>query len=330
MKTLLSLSCLLAVALTFGQPPSLVTVRRSEKLLGVNVEVTVIAEDEEIGYINIEEALAEIRMVEKRISTADPRSEASLINARAGLAPVPVSRETFNLLQRAVQISELTYGAFDITVGALDSLWRFDGSLTRAPSREALDAVLPRVGYRQLQLDPANLTAFLPVAGMKIDLMGIGRGYAADRAKEVMLARQVPGGMISVGGDLTVWGSKATGEKWLLGISDPVQVGHIRAWIPLIESSVSMVRPENRYLRFNGVTYGEVLDPASGMPVQNIEQVTVLARSAELSQALATALCVLGPDRGIRLVELLGDTEAIVVTTAGTMAWSSGLMLKNP
>ena len=320
----------MAAALAWGQPPDLVTVRRSENLLGVTVEVTVTAESEELGYINIEEALAEIRAVEKRISTLDPLSEASRINAQAGIGPVAVSRELFKLLQRSVQISELTSGAFDITVGALATIWKFDGSPTRVPARDEIAAVLPKVGYRRLQLDPENQTAFLPEAGMAIDLMGIGRGYAADRAKEAMLYRQVPGGMISVGGDITVWGSKATGEKWLLGITDPVQAGHIRAWIPLIESSVSMVRPENRFIRANGVTYGELLDPASGMPARNIEQVTVLARSAELSHALATALCVLGPERGIGLVEHLGDTEAIVVNTSGAVYWSRGLMLDQP
>lgn len=329
-KTTFCLMVLLVLAPVWGQPPSLVTVRRAEKVLGVAVEVTVTAEDEELGYINIAEALAEIRRIEALLGADNPASEVSRINASAGVAPVTVRPELFKLLKRAVQISELTSGSFDITVGALEAVWRFDGSLKGLPDPKEIAGVLPLVGYRQLQLDPEKGTAFLPLPGMRIDLGGIDKGYAADRAKEVMLAKQVPGGMINIGGQITAWGNKARGEKWLLGVSDPVRVGHIRAWIPLIESSVSMIRPEARYLVYEGVTYGEVLNPANGRPASGIEQVTVLARSAELSQALATALCVLGPQQGIRLIEQLGDTEAIVVDKAGFLYHSSGLLLNYP
>lgn len=329
-KTFVRLFVISMLFPAWGQPPSLVTVRRAEKLLGVTVEVTVTAEDEELGYINIAEALAEIRRVEALLWAEDPASEISRINAAAGVAPVVVSGELFKLLKRAVQISELTSGAFDITAGALAAVWRFDGSLKGVPGPKEIARVLPLVGYRQLQLDPEKGTAFLPVAGMKLDMSGIDKGYAADRAKEVMLAKQVPGGLINIGGQLTAWGSKATGDKWLLGVSDPLHAGRIRAWIPLIESSVSMVRPEGRFLQHNGVTYSEVLNPLSGLPVSGIEQVTVLARSAELSQALATALCALGPVRGIRLAEQLGDTEAIVADKAGVLHYTSGLMLDIP
>ncbi len=329
-KSFFSLILFLVLFPAWGQPPSLVTVRRSEKLLGAVVEVTVTAEDEEIGYINIAEALAEMQRLERRLSADDPESEVSRINASAGISPVAVSPELFKLLKRAVQISELTSGSFDITTGALKAIWRFDGSLKGVPGPREIAETLPLVGYRKLQLDPEKGTVFLPVAGMKLDLAGIDKGYVADRAKEVMLAKQVPGGMINVGGQITVWGQKATGEKWLLGVSDPVKVGHIRAWIPLIESSVSMIRPEAHYLQHNGVTYGEVLNPANGMPVSGLEQVTVLARSAELSQALATAVCVLGPYRGIRLIEQLGDTEAIVADKAGVLHFTNGLMLDHP
>lgn len=329
-KTIVRLFLILVLLPAWGQPPSLVTVRRAEKLLGVTVEVTVTAEDEELGYINIAEALAEIRRVEALVWAEDPASEVSAINAAAGKGPVAVSPELFKLLKRAVQISELTSGSFDITAGALAAVWRFDGSMRAVPDPQEIAAVLPLVGYRRLQLNDDAGTIFLPLEGMKIDLGGIDKGYAADRAKEVMLAKQVPGGMINIGGQITAWGSKATGDKWLLGVSDPLRAGHIRAWIPLIESSVAMIRPEARFVQHNGITYGEVLNPANGRPASGVEQVTVLARSAELSHALATALCVLGPERGIRLAEQLGDTEAIVADKAGVLHYTSGLLLDIP
>ncbi len=318
----------LGVAWGYSQQRSLLSVHRSERLMGTRVDITVTAESEEIGYINIEEALAEIRKVEQRISSWNPDSETSKINAQAGIRPVEVSPELFNLLQRAVKISELTQGAFDITTGALDTLWRFDGSVSSLPTKQELERVLPLVGYRQLVLDPEARTAYLPRRGMKINLGGIGKGYAADRAKDLMLNKEVPGGMINMGGDITVWGSKASGEKWLLGVADPLRVGQILSWIPLIESSVAMARPMQQYIEYNGLRYGRVFRPDTGEPVRGIRQVTVLARSAELSDALATALCVMGPDQGIRMVEQLGDTEAIVVDSDGFLYWTSGLMLE--
>nr|WP_255444142.1 FAD:protein FMN transferase [Robiginitalea sp. SC105] len=310
-----------------GQQESLVTVRRVERLMGTQVTVTVTAENEEIGFIHIEEALAEIRAVEKRISSWDPDSETSAINAQAGIRPVPISRELFSLLSRAVQISELTSGAFDITYAALDTLWRIDGSMAQIPDREDVAAVLPLVGYRQLVLDREAQTAFLPKKGMRISLGGIGRGYAVDRAKDRMLDKQVPGGTINAGGDITAWGTRVTGDKWLLGISDPLNIGQVLKWIPLIESSVSIVRANSQFVRRGETSYGHILDPATGFPVPGIQEVTVLARTAELSDALATALCVLGPERGIRLIEYLGDTEAIIVDSDGIMYWTSGLEL---
>lgn len=310
-----------------AQVPGRVTVRRTEALFGETVEVFITAGSEEMGYINLEEAFAEIRRVERLISTADPGSEISRINAMAGVRPVQVAPELFNLLRRANLIADLTSGSFDITVAALDTLWRFDGSMRQIPDRNAIAALLPSVGYGQLVLDPGARTVFLPRKDMKISLAAIAKGYAADRAKALMQSKEVPGGMINAGGVISVWGSKASGEKWMLGIADPKTPGKFRKWLPLIESSVGMVQVDKRFVKAGGRTYGEVLDPHTGMPVEGIRQVIVLARTAEFSDALATAICVLGPAEGIRLVEQLGDTEAVIIDSEGLMFWTRGLLL---
>lgn len=295
--------------------------------MGTEVTVTVTAENEEIGFIHIEEALAEMRQVAGWVSGRDPESTVRRINANAGLRPVSVSRELYGLLERSLQISEITSGAFDITSAALDTLWRFDGTMAQIPDAEDLSAVLPFVGYRQLVLDAGERTAYLPKKGMKINLEAIGRGYAVDRAKDRMLDKQVPGGTIQAGGDLSAWGTRGSGEKWLLGISDPINIGQILRWVPLIESSVSIVRTDAQFVQSGDRIYGYIMDPRTGFPAAGVAQVTVLARNAELSSALAHALCVLGPEKGIRLVEYLGDTEAVIVDEAGIMYWTSGLSL---
>lgn len=303
------------------------TVRRTQRLLGSEVTVTVAAENEEIGFIRIEEALSEMRQVAGWVSSRDTESETYAINANAGIRPVSVSRELFSLLERAVQISELTSGAFDITYAALDTLWRFDGTMAQIPDAEDVAVVLPLVGYRHLELDAENRTAYLPEKGMKINLDAIGRGYAVDRAKDRMLDKQVPGGTIQAGGDLSAWGTRGSGEKWLLGISDPINIGQILKWVPLIESSVSIVRTDAQFVQSGDRTYGYIMDPFTGFPAEGVKQATVLARNAELSSALAHALCVLGPEKGIRLIEYLGDTDAVIVDDAGIMYWTSGLSL---
>lgn len=318
---------LFACPWVWGQQDPLVTVRRSERLMGVEVTVTVTAENEEIGFIHIEEALSEMRRVAGWVSGRDPESEIHKINTNAGLKPVGVSRELYGLLERSLQISELTSGAFDITYAALDTLWRFDGTMAQIPSSEDVAAVLPFVGYRQLVLDAGNRTAFLPEKGMKINLEAIGRGYAVDRAKDRMLDKQVPGGTIQAGGDLSAWGTRGSGEKWLLGISDPINIGQILRWVPLIESAVSIVRTDAQFVQSGDRIYGYIMDPRTGFPAKGVAQATVLARNAELSSALAHALCVLGPEKGIRMIEYLGDTEAVIVDDAGIMYWTSGLSL---
>ncbi|WP_088341739.1 FAD:protein FMN transferase [Robiginitalea sediminis] len=315
-----------AVGAGLAQQDGLVTVRRTEVLFGESVEVYITQASEEMGYINLEEALAEMRRIQDALSPDIPGSQTHRINTMAGEAPVEVSPECFHLLQRAVLISKLTEGAFDMTLGVLDSLWRFDGSMRRLPDATSINALTPLVGYRQVVLDAEARTVFLPRKGMRIGLEAILRGYAADRAKELMLARGVPGGMINAGGVVTAWGAKSSGEKWMLGVADPKNTGKVHRWLPLIESSVAMVQTRKRFVRMGDRTYGHVLDPRSGYPVEGIRQVVVLSRTAEFSHALATALCALGPARGIRLVEQLGDTEAIIVDADGLMFWTRGLL----
>lgn len=312
----------------WGQSSSLVTVQRSEKIMGERVVVTVVDETEELGYIHIEEALSEFRRIQSLTDKNDPRSAVSRINRNAGREAVEVPEELFSLLQRSTQISRLTEGAFDISIGVLDSLWRYDGTLKQIPGTETIKELLPLIDYQNIQLTPGSRTVFLPREGMRIDLSGIALGYALERAKNLMRLRRVPGGMIHAGGLVGVWGQRASGEQWVLGISDPNELGKMLAWIPLVESATAMLRSDRRYVEYNGERYGEVLDPATGFPARGVQEVTVFSSSAEFCQALSVALTVLGPEASIPIVELLGDTEAIVVDDTGFMYWTSGLLIR--
>lgn len=310
-----------------GQAQKYVTVKRSLKLMGSTFELTVVANNEDIGYINLQEAIAEIKRIENLISSWDPDSETSEINRNAGVKPVKVSLELYKLIERSIQISEITNGAFDITIAAMEEVWKFDGSMTTFPTPEQISSAVSKVGYKKIALNKAENTVFLKEKGMKIGFGAIGKGYAADKVRELLVSKQVPAGMINASGDITTWGTKATGEKWLIGVDHPRRNGKIFTWLPLIESSVSITGNPDRYVSFNGKKYTHYIDPESGYPTTGISKVTVLAKRAELCDALATAVYILGKEKGISLINQLGDTEVIIVDRFNQMFNSNGIIL---
>ena len=308
----------------------MVAVKRSLTLMGSPFEITVVSSNEDIGYINIQEAVDEIRRIERMISSWDPESETSLINQNAGVQPVRVSEELFHLLERCIQISEITEGAFDITYAALDEIWKYDGSMETLPTPEKVRNAVAKVGYQHIQLNRDEYTVYLPVKGMKIGFGAIGKGYAADRAKELLLSKLVSSGCINAAGDVTAWGTKASGEKWLLGVANPLGKNRMFSWVPLIESSASMSGKFDKHTTLNDKRYSHLLNPGSGYPVTQMIQTIVFGKSAELCDALATAVHVLGKDRGLALINQLGDTEVIIIDNFGELTSSEGLKMLNP
>lgn len=308
-----------------AQGEGLVTVQRTVELMGGQAEVTVVAQNEEIGYINIQEAITEMQRIEDLISSWDPDSETSKINRQAGVRPVKVSPEVFRLLQRCIQLSELTHGTFDVSFGNISELWAFHKQDRFLPARRLRKTSASLADYRKIQLDKSSGTVFLTEKGMKLGFGAIGKGYAVERAKALLQSKEVPGGMINAGGDICSWGSRATGEKWLIGIADPLRNGHILNWVPLEGKAVSISGLRERYLLVNGEKYRDIVDPRSGEPVRGVNRVTVFAPSAELADALSTALFILGPRDGLALVNQLKDTEAIIEDDRGLMHHSLGL-----
>ncbi|CAM4409154.1 FAD:protein FMN transferase [Zobellia roscoffensis] len=297
------------------------------ELMGTRFDVTVVSSNEDLGYINIEEATAEIQRIENMISAWNPDSETSLINLNAGVKPVKVSQELFMLIERAKQISEITDGAFDISFASMDNIWRFDGSMTEFPPYEAVRESVKNVGYENIILDPLEKTVYLSKKGMKISFGAIGKGYAADKAKELLVSKQVLGGIINAAGDLTTWGTKATGEKWLIGIANPLSDEKIFSWLPIVESSVATSGNSEKFVIFDGLKYSHILDPRTGYPSLGINSVSIFAKSAELCDALATAVYIMGKEEGLALINQLGGTEVILVDAANKVYTSSGILL---
>jgi len=263
------------------------------------------------------------------ISSWDASSETALINKNAGIKPVKVSLELFKLIERAKQISEITDGAFDISYSSMDKIWKFDGSMTSMPTNEEIRKSVAKVGHNNIILNTADNTVFLKYKGMKISFGAIGKGYAADKAKELLVSKQVPAGIINAAGDLTTWGTKASGEKWLIGIANPLSKDKIFSWLPILESSVATSGNYEKFVIINGKKYTHIIDPRTGYPSAGINSVSVFAKSAELCDALATAIFIMGKNAGLSLVNQLGGTEVIIVDSANKIHKSGGILFDN-
>ena len=294
--------------------------------MGSDFEITVVSKTQKQADRQIGIAIGEIRRIEALISSWKATSETSSINKNAGIAPVKISEELFSLIQRAIQISKLTDGAFDISYASMDQLWKYDGSMTQMPSKEAIKKSVAKVGYTAIVLDPKNSTVFLKNKGMKIGFGAIGKGYAADKAKKLLIANGVSGGIINASGDINSWGSKPNGSSWQVAITNPLNKNKAFAMLPIKDAVVTSGNYE-KYVTFNSRRYSHIIDPRSGYPAQGIISVTVFAPKAELADALATSVFVMGVQTGIDRINQLKAIECIIITDTGGIITSNNLSL---
>ena len=295
-------------------------------LMGSDFEITVVAKTQQEADKQIGIAISEISRIEALISSWKTTSETSNINKNAGVSPVKVSKELFNLIQRALQISNLTDGAFDISYASMDKLWKYDGSMTQMPSKEAIKKSVAKVGYKDIVVDPQNSTVFLKNKGMKIGFGAIGKGYAADKAKKLLISNGVSGGIINASGDINSWGSKPSGSSWQVAITNPLNKNKAFAMLPIKDAVVTSGNYE-KYVTFNSRRYSHIIDPRTGYPSQGIISVTVFAPKAELADALATSVFVMGVETGIDRINQLRAVECIIITDTGTIITSNNLTL---
>ncbi|MCA9561278.1 MAG: FAD:protein FMN transferase, partial [Myxococcales bacterium] len=271
-------------------------------------------------------AFAEVARVEAVMSEWRPSSEVSRLNA-AGGAPVTVSAELFELLQRARDLGDRSGGAFDVTWAALRGVWDFDAG--RVPAPDAVAAAQARIDYRRLTLDPAARTATLP-AGMAVGLGGIAKGYGIDRAAAVLRARGFTAFLVDGGGDLYVAGEKAPGQPWTVGVQHPRRRDELMVALPVRDAAVVTSGDYERYFEAGGRRYHHIIDPRTGMPAERSVAVTVRAADATFADALATALFVMGPEAGIALAEALPGVDAAVLAADGRVVATPGLRAAFP
>ncbi|HBC05319.1 MAG TPA: FAD:protein FMN transferase [Aequorivita sp.] len=323
-KTTSLVFVLLCVNLTFSQE----TFKRTLKLMGSRFEITVIAKNSTEANNYIDMAVGEISRIEKLISSWDPASQTSEINRNAGIKPVKVDEELFTLIGRSVEISKLTDGAFDISFASMDKIWKFDGSMTEMPSEEAIKQSVEKVGYQNIILDPENFTVFLKLEGMKIGFGAIGKGYAADKAKILLMERGVDAGIINASGDMNSWGNQPDGEFWKVAITNPMDKNKAFALLPLNENAVVTSGNYEKYVTFNETRYTHIIDPRTGYPATGIISATVFAPKAEIADALATSIFVMGREVGIDFINQLPKIECIIIDEKGEVFTSKNIEIE--
>lgn len=284
------------------------------RLMGNRFEIGVVGDKANESYKHIEEAISEIQRIEVLLTTFDNKSQTNQINAHAGIAPVVVEKEVFGLIKRSIRISHLTQGAFDISYGSIDkSLWNFDKNMTSLPSKEIAKRMVRLIDYRNIELNETKSSVFLKQKGMRIGFGGIGKGYAADCAKALLQAHGVESGIVNASGDLVTWGTQPDGRPWTIGIANPNAQHQPFSSLNISNFAVATSGNYEKFVVIAGKRYSHTIDPKTGLPVAGIKSVTILAPNAELADALATPVMVMGTAVGLDLINQIQGIGCIIV-----------------
>ncbi len=306
---------------TFGQ----LVHKRKLSMLGSPFEITVVAKDTAQANFYIDKAIAEVKRIENLISDWIPTTQISEVNKNAGINPVKVDDEVFQLVTRANKISKLTNGAFDISYASMDKIWKFDGSMKEMPTKEAIKSSVEKIGYEKIIMNDSSKTIFLEQKGMKLGLGGIGQGYIADKVKALLQKEGCQSGIVNVSGDINTWGKQIDGKPWTIGIVNPMNKNKVFATFPLEDNAVETSGSYEKFVMFNGIRYSHIIDPRTGYPATGIVSVSVFAKQTEIADALATGIFVLGIDVGLDLVNQLKGIECIIVDDKGKIHTSKGI-----
>jgi thiamine biosynthesis lipoprotein len=309
-----------------GDMSDLQVFKKNCKLMGNRFELTVVADDEQWAHDRIEAGIAEIQRIERLLTTFSDDSETNRVNQNAGIAPVAVSRETFNLVERSLRISAVTQGAFDISYGSIDKrLWNFDQNMTALPDKEAARKMVSLINYRNVEMDKDKCTIYLANKGMRIGFGGIGKGYAAERAKQVMKEMGVKSGVVNASGDLCAWGYQPDGKPWTIGIVNPNASHQIFSYLSVTDLAVATSGNYEKYVMIDGKRYSHTIDPRTGLPVSGIKSVTIITTNAEIADAMATPVMIMGIYTGLDLINQMKDIEAIIIDDEDRMYTSKNI-----
>ncbi len=285
--------------------------RKQVRLMGSVFEFVLLADENGEELLNL--AVDEVKRIEDILTEFSDKSQTTMINQSAGIRPVTVDQEVYEIIKRSKEISGITQGAFDITSGLLKRMYNFKGQQFTLPDEARLTEALKCVGYKNISLLDGH-RVYLTKPNMHIGFGAIGKGYAADKVKELLIKKGITSGVINASGDLTAWGTRSDGKPWKVGISNPNDRDKTIAWLPIDHASVATSGDYEQYFEIEGVRYSHSINPKTGKPVRGIKSVTVVSPSAELSDAMATAVTIMGVAVGMHFIEQLPHIHCLIVT----------------
>lgn len=288
--------------------------KKQTRLMGNQFEFTLIEQSENQAEEFFEIAINEIKRIEKLLTTFSDTSITYKINENAGIRPVEVTDEVFQLIKRSQFISKITQGAFDLSYGSIDKrFWNFDVNMTSLPDVETAKKSVELINYENIILDENNKTVILKNKGMRIGFGGIGKGYAAEMAKKKLKEINVKSGIVNASGDLTAWGFQESGEPWTIGVADPNQRKSIFSTFKITDKAVATSGNYEKFVVINNKKYSHTIDPKTGYPISGIKSVTILADNAEIADALATPVTVMGIEVGLDFINQLKTIGCIII-----------------
>jgi thiamine biosynthesis lipoprotein len=307
--------------------PSAGWLKGDEAIMGTAIHVELWSEERHAGEAAIAAVMAEMHRIDRAMSPFKADSELSRINREAARAPVKLSAEMFALIERSIEFSRLSGGAFDITYASVGHLYDYRQGVK--PSDEALQRARAAIGWQHLELDLRDRSLRFAREGMRIDLGGFAKGHAVDNAAAILMRRGIRHAIVSAGGDSRVLGDRR-GQPWTVGVRDPRRADAIVAVLPLQDVAISTSGDYERFFEADGERCHHLIDPATGKSPHGVRSVTIIANDGLTTEGLSKTVFVLGVDRGLRLIESLPGVDAVVVDAAGQLHYSSGLLAGGP
>jgi FAD:protein FMN transferase len=291
--------------------------------MGTLVEISIYEKDADLAQLSIKKAFDEMQRMEGLMSTHISTSEVSRINQSAGLQPVSVSPEVLEVINRSLFWAKQTSGALDISIGPVHELWNFDNDHPTLPDKNTLEQKLQKVDYKNIQIK--NETVFLKEKGMRLHLGAIAKGYAVDRAINILQESNIHHAFINAGGDLKAIGKRPDQTAWKIGLQHPRKPESILASFSLSGKAIATSGDYQKYFNHEGIRYHHILNPATGFPVTGGMSATVVAKTVMDADALATALFVMGAKNGLAVIDSLKDIEGLLINQDKSLYLSQGM-----
>lgn len=303
--------------------------KRAEKLMGNAFEITVVGEDEDWAEEKINLAILEIKRIESLLTTFNDNSQTNIVNKFAGIKPVKVDQEVFDLIERSIRISNITDGAFDITYGSVDkSLWNFDREMTKLPDAAMAKSRVRLINYKNVILNKKDCSIFLKEKGMRIGFGGIGKGYAAEMTRQLLKKMGVTSGVVNASGDISTWGKQAGGNDWTIGIANPDHAELPFSYINISDMAVATSGNYEKFVVIGGKKYSHTINPKTGLPVSGIKSVTIISPNAEIADAMATPVTIMGVKSGLNIINQIKHLACIIIDDNNKIFTSNNINLK--